>query len=55
MPTGIGAGKKLLERCQDIGALTEDDVYKEMSYRAVTIAYMKAMVLYIANGMSWVW
>ena len=45
--------KKLLERCQDIGALTEDDVYKDMSYRAVTIAYMKAMVLYIANGMSW--
>ena len=45
--------KKLLEKCQDIGALTEDDVYKDMSYRAVTIAYMKAMVLYIASGMSW--
>lgn len=45
--------KRLLEKCQDIGALTEDDVYKDMSYRAVTIAYMKAMVLYIANGMSW--
>ena len=49
----LALAKKLLERCQDIGALTDDDVYKEMSYRAVTIAYMKAMVLYIANGMSW--
>lgn len=49
----LALAKKLLDRCQDIGALTEDDVYKDMSYRAVTIAYMKAMVLYIANGMSW--
>jgi len=31
---------------------TEDVIYQEFSYRAVTIAYMKAMVLYIANDMT---
>lgn len=45
--------RRLLEKCQDIAALTEDEVYRDMSYRAVTIAYMKAMVLYIAGGMTW--
>ena len=30
-----------------------EGVFQDLSYRAVTIAYLKAMVLYIAHGMQW--
>ena len=43
----------MLDKCQREGDLTGDDVYQDLSYRAVTIAYLKAMVLYIAHGMQW--
>ena len=45
--------KRMLERCQREGDLTGDEVFQDLSYRAVTIAYLKAMVLYIAHGMQW--
>lgn len=45
--------RKLLEKCQEVGALTDDDVYQDLAFRAVTIAYLKAMVLYIAHDMTW--
>ena len=45
--------KRMLDKCQREGDLTGDDVYQDLSYRAVTIAYLKAMVLYIAHGMQW--
>ncbi len=45
--------KKMSEQCADEGALSDDDVYQDLAYRAVTIAYLKAMVLYIANDMTW--
>ncbi len=44
---------KLLEKCLEDAALTDDDVLQDMAYRAVTIAYLKAMVLYIAHDMTW--
>ena len=43
--------RRLSEECADEGALSDDDVYQDLAYRAVTIAYLKAMVLYIANDM----
>ena len=49
----LDLAKKLSEQCADEAALTDDEVYQELSYRAVTIAYLKAMVLYIANDMTW--
>ena len=49
----FGLARKLSDKCADIGALTDDEVYADMSHRAVTIAYLKAMVLYIANDMTW--
>jgi len=45
--------RRLSEECADEGALSDDDVYQDLAYRAVTIAYLKAMVLYIANDMTW--
>ena len=45
--------KKMSEQCADESALSDDDVYQDLAYRAVTIAYLKAMVLYIANDMTW--
>ena len=45
--------RRMLDRCQREGDLTGDDAYQDLSYRAVTIAYLKAMVLYIAHGMQW--
>lgn len=45
--------RRLLEKCKDIYAWTESVAYDYYMYRAVTIAYMKAMTLYIANGMRW--
>ena len=45
--------RRMSEECADEGALSDDDVYQDLAYRAVTIAYLKAMVLYIANDMTW--
>lgn len=45
--------KRLEEECADEGVLSDDDVYLDLAHRAVTIAYLKAMVLYIANDMAW--
>lgn len=45
--------QRLAEQCADEGALSDDDVYQDLAHRAVTIAYLKAMVLYIANDMTW--
>lgn len=45
--------KHLQQKCTEIALQTEDVIYQEFAYRAVTIAYMKAMVLYIANDMTW--
>ena len=44
---------RLSEECAEEGALSDDDILQDLAYRAVTIAYLKAMVLYIANDMTW--
>jgi len=49
----LAMAKRLQQKCTEIALQTEDVIYQEFSYRAVTIAYMKAMVLYIANDMTW--
>jgi len=43
----------LQEKCMEFSYKCDDNVYEELTSRAVTIAYMKAMVLYIANGCKW--
>lgn len=45
--------QRLQNKCMDISYQCDDMVFEELASRAVTIAYMKAMVLYIANGCKW--
>lgn len=52
-PQALAMAERLQKRCSEIAVQTEDVIYEEFTFRAVTIAYMKAMVLYIANDMTW--
>lgn len=45
--------RKLVEECADIARLSEDRVYWNLSHRACVIAFLKAMVLYVAHGEKW--
>jgi hypothetical protein len=45
--------KKLVEECAEFSRLSCDRVYENLSYRANVIAYLKAMVLYVASGEKW--
>ncbi|MBO5678243.1 MAG: hypothetical protein J6S02_08945, partial [Bacteroidaceae bacterium] len=45
--------KKLMEECADFSRLSQSRVYENLSYRANVIAYLKAMVLYVAQGEKW--
>jgi len=49
----LDLAQKMQEKCQEDAALTDDEVLEDLAYRAVTIAYLKAMVLYICNDMTW--
>lgn len=49
----LDLARKMSENCAEEGVLSDDDIYQDLSHRAVTIAYLKAMVLYIAQGMTW--
>lgn len=49
----LDMARKLSEECADRSALWDDEVYEDLSYRAITSAYLKAMVLYIAHDMTW--
>lgn len=40
-------------RCEEIAALNDDETYLSLAYRATTIAYLKSIVLYIADCMQW--
>ena len=45
--------RKLMEECADFARLSESRVYENLSFRANVIAYLKAMVLYVAHGEKW--
>lgn len=49
----LDLAQRMLDHSQEQAALTDDDVLQDLAYRAVTIAYLKAMVLYICNDMTW--
>jgi hypothetical protein len=42
-----------MEECADFSRLSQSRVYENLSYRANVIAYLKAMVLYVAHGEKW--
>ena len=45
--------KKLREECAEFARLSQSRVYENLSFRANVIAFLKAMVLYVAHGEKW--
>jgi hypothetical protein len=52
-PQARTLAKRLMEECADFSRLSQSRVYENLSYRANVIAYLKAMVLYVAQGEKW--
>ena len=45
--------KSLIAECAEFSRLSQDRVFENLSFRANVIAYLKASVLYVANGCKW--
>ena len=45
--------KRLQQECAEFARLSQSEVYWNLSHRAVVIAWLKACVLYVANGQKW--
>ena len=45
--------RKLVEECAEFSRLSQSRVYENLSFRANVIAFLKAMVLYVAHGEVW--
>ena len=52
-PKARTLAKRLVEECADFSRLSQSRVYENLSYRANVIAYLKAMVLFVASGGKW--
>ena len=44
---------RLQQECAEFARLSQNDVYWNLSHRACVIAWLKACVLYVANGQQW--
>ena len=49
----VALAKALNEECAEFARLSQSRVYENLSFRANVIAYLKAMVLYVAHGGVW--
>jgi len=45
--------RKMVGECAELARLSQNRVYENLSFRANVIAYLKAMVLYVAHGETW--
>ena len=45
--------KRLQQECAEFARLSQNEVYWNLSHRACVIAWLKACVLYVANGCKW--
>ena len=52
-PQAIRLASKLVEENAEFARLSQNYVFENLSFRANVIAYLKACVLYVANGMKW--
>ena len=52
-PQAYKLAQKLKEECADFARLSQSRVYENLSFRANVIAYLKACVLFVANGCRW--
>ena len=49
----LALAQTLSEECAEFARLSQSRVYENLSFRANVIAYLKAMVLYVAHGEEW--
>ena len=52
-PQALRLARRLVAETAEQAVVTADRVYENLSFRANVIAYLKAMVLYVAAGMKW--
>ena len=52
-PQAYKLAKKLQKECGEFAQLSQSETYWNLSFRACVIAWLKACVLYVANGQKW--
>lgn len=52
-PKASALARKLMEENADFARLSQSRVYENLSFRSNVIAFLKAMVLYVAQGERW--
>jgi hypothetical protein len=52
-PQAYKLAGKLQKECSEFAQLSQNDTYWNLSHRACVIAWLKACVLYVANGQKW--
>ena len=52
-PQALRLARTLMEENAEFSRLSQNFVFENLSFRANVIAYLKACVLYVANGMKW--
>ena len=52
-PQAYQLAQKLQGECAELARLSQDEVYWNLSHRACVIAWLKACVLFVANGCQW--
>ena len=52
-PEAFALAQKLKEENADFSRMSQNRVFENLSFRANVIAYLKACVLYVANGCQW--
>ena len=52
-PQAMRLAKRLVEENAEFARLSQNYVFENLSFRANVIAYLKACILYVANGMKW--
>ena len=52
-PQAYKLAKKLQQECAETAQLNQNETYWNLSHRACVIAWLKACVLYVANGQKW--
>ena len=52
-PEASALARTLVSECADFARLSQSRVYENLSFRANVIAFLKAMVLYVAHGEVW--
>ena len=52
-PQAKRLARRLKDECAEFASLSGDDVFDNLTHRALVMAFRKACLLYVANGMKW--